>query len=122
MDNIKKIIERLDKFQTERRLLQTALAKPPDDSDDSAPDSDVLEARLASCERSLRYTQKKIFNVLKRIKDPQMYNILEARIFARLTMDEIAEQMFFDVRTAYRLKEKAYREFNRIMNEMERTL
>ncbi len=119
MDNIKKIIERLDKFQTERRLLQTALAKPPDDS---APDSDVLEARLAACERSLRYTQKKIFNVLKRIKDPQMYNILEARIFARLTMDEIAEQMFFDVRTAYRLKEKAYREFNRIMNELERTL
>lgn len=119
MNNIKKIIESLDRYQTERRLLTTALVKPPDENE---TDSAVLNERLSECERSLRYTQKKIFNVLKRIKDPQMYNLLEARIFARLTMDEIAEQMYCDVRTAYRLKNRAYAEFNRILNELERTL
>lgn len=119
MDNIKKIIERLDMYQTERRLLNVALAKPPNENE---ADSAILNERLSACERSLRYTQKKILAVLKRIKDPQMYNLLEARIFARLTMDEIAEQMYCDVRTAYRLKNRAYAEFNRILGELERTL
>lgn len=120
MDNITKIIQRLERLQAERRLLTADIAKRRD-SDDSEVIAD-LENMLRVCERSLSYTEKKIGHVLKRIREPKLHNILEAKIYMSLTWEEVAERIDCDVRTVYRLKKKAEAEFNRILALIDMTL
>ena len=120
MDNITKITQRLEKFRAERRLLTAeieALLKKGET--DTAQD---LQFRLDMCQNSLRYTEKKISAVLKHIRDPKLYNILQARIYTKMPWERVAEHIDCDVRTIYRLKKKAETEFNRIIALSERIL
>ncbi len=119
MDNFTKITQRLEKFRAERRLLSCEIQNLTERGEmDIAAE---LELKLNACEKSLRYTEKKIGHVLKRIRDPKLYNILEAKIYTRLSWERVAEEIDCDVRTIYRLKKKAEEEFNRIIAQLDMT-
>jgi len=106
----------MERLQAQRRLLTADIEKRRE-SDGAEVIAD-LEGMLRTCERSLRHTEKKAENVLKRIRDPKLHNVLKARIYMKLTWEEVAEHIDCDVRTIYRLKKKAEAEFNRLLSLM----
>ena len=107
------ITERFEKLKAERRLLMEAILHTHVNDD-----AEVIAGfvkRLRICDNRLCRTEKRIRFVLKRISDPRLCNILEAKIFLELTWEKVAEHVYCDVRTVYRLKKKAEDEFTRIL-------
>lgn len=118
MDDITKITNRLKLLQNQRKLLIADIIRRHDDDAEVIAD---LACQLESCEKSLRYTQKKIAHVLKQIRDPKLHSILEAKIYLDMSWEKVAEHIDCDVRTIYRLKKRAEEDFNRIINQLNMT-
>ncbi|MBQ9940792.1 MAG: hypothetical protein IJO74_04565 [Clostridia bacterium] len=111
------ISEKYGKYCTEYSMIKADLKKSAMQGNMWSAREIILEKRLIDCENMMRKTESEIHSVLEHISDYKLYNLLESRIFMRLTWEEIAVLLEREPRTVYRLKKKAFEEFEKIATE-----
>ena len=119
LKNNESITEKYEKYRTECTLITSDLMKHAKNGGVWTARQRFLEKRLVECEKILHETEAKIYEILENVLDSRIYNLLEARIFMNLTWEEIADSLECSIRTVYRLRRAAYKEFDKIAASMD---